>query len=111
MRVLRMFPQLQTLLADLIKTRGLVPPNAPLLGINMLSNGLKSRLVKAEREGCHWRAWSVGGETFALTGTLEEAPSRMHARPVLGLFLHDHQGRVIGSSTWLETQPGQWRDL
>jgi hypothetical protein len=111
MRVLRMFPQVQTLLADLIKQRALIPPRAQLLGMDLLSVGLKNTLVKAEGRGCPWHAWTVGGETFAITGTLEDTSSRMHARPVLRVLLYDIQGRVIGSSQWLETQPGQWRDL
>jgi hypothetical protein len=107
MRVLRMFPPARTLLADLLKCRALIPAGAQLLSLEMLSVGLKGKLVKADP----WHAWSVGGETFAVTGTLEEASSRMHARPVLGVLLYDQQGRVIGSSNWLERHPGQWSDL
>jgi hypothetical protein len=111
MRVLRMFPQARTLLADLVKNRGLIPTQAQMLSLDMLSVGLKATLTKATHKGDPWLAWSVNGETFAVTGTLEEASSRMHARPVLGILLHDQQGRVIGSSSWLETHPGQWSDL
>jgi hypothetical protein len=73
-----------------------------------LPNGLKSSLQRAEREERAWCAWSTDGEVFAVTGHLDDVSSRMHAKPVLQVFLYDGKGRTIASSKWLEVRPNRW---
>jgi hypothetical protein len=103
------FPRVQVLLGELITDRKLVPSGSRnLLNPDTLPQALKSSIGRAERLGNAWCAWTSGRELFAITGELDDVGSRMHAKPVLRVLLHDGKGRVIGSSKWLEVRPTRW---
>jgi hypothetical protein len=109
LRALRTFPRVQALLRSLLGDQKLVPPQARYLTLpHELPRALQDKLSRAEKQGRGWCAWCVGEQFAAVSADIDEAASRMHARPVLQVFLHDETGRVIGSSGWLETQPERW---
>lgn len=109
LRALRTFPRVQALLRSLLGCQSLVPAEAYFLNLlEELPRPLQDNLARAEKEGRGWCAWRVNDQLAAISADIDEAASRMHARPVLQLFLHDDSGRVIGSSGWLETQPDRW---
>jgi len=109
LRVLRTYPQVQTLLAALIANQELIPAgDHRVLQLDRLPGAMRKAVRRAQRSDRAWAAWHKGSDCFAITAELNEEGSRMHARPVLQVFLHDIQGRVIGSSLWLETRPDHW---
>ncbi len=109
LRALRTFPQVQTLLRSLLADRELIPPQSELIAEpDKLPRDLRHVLARAEERGHAWCAWVQAGELTALTADVSEDGSRMYARPVLQVFVHDHTGRVIGSSGWLETEVNRW---
>jgi hypothetical protein len=109
LRALRTFPRVQALLRSLLGHQQLVPPEGRFLTLsNELPPSLQDTLSRAESQGLGWCAWHVNDEFAAISADVDEGASRIYARPVLQVFLHDATGRVIGSSGWLETQPGRW---
>jgi len=103
------YPKAQMLLRSVMLDKALVPTAAEFVtGLQELPTGLRSVLEHAECNGLGWCTWRLHGELRALTGELDETTSRLHARPVLKVLLHDGRGRVVGCSGWLETQPGVW---
>ncbi len=109
LRVLRTYPELQALLRSLLLNQMLLPADSELLGPSSeISPDLREALERAERDGRAWSAWQRKGELSAVSAQLDEEGSRAHGRPVLLVFLHDALGRVVGSSSWLEVQPGSW---
>jgi hypothetical protein len=109
LRGLAAFPRVKVLLGEFIRDRKLVPSGSrDVEALDALPNGLKASLQRAERNGRAWCAWSTEGEVFAVTGHLDDTSSRMHAKPVLQVFLYDGKGRTIASSKWLEVQANRW---
>lgn len=109
LRRLSTFPRVQVLLGDLITDRKLIPCGSQTVTqLESLPGALKACIQKAERQGIAWCAWTCERELFAITGNIDDVSSRMHARPVLRVLLHDAKGRVIGSSKWLERRSNQW---
>jgi hypothetical protein len=103
------FPSAQVLLGELITDRKLIPAGSRTVQqLDTLPPALKSSIQRAERQGNIWCAWHRDGELSAITGRIDDVSSRMHARPVLNVFLYDGKGRVIGSSKWLEIRPYEW---
>ena len=109
LRGLGHFPRVEVLLGELISDQKLIPSGSRnIQKLEALPGPLKSILLRAESKGSVWCAWSSEREVFAITGHLDDVSSRMHAKPVLSVLLHDGKGRVIGSSQWLEIQPNRW---
>jgi hypothetical protein len=109
LRALRTFPRVQVLLGELITNQKLIPGGSlDLRDLNALASRLKASVLKAEQNGCAWYAWSCNREVYAIAGSIDEASSRMHAKPVLSVLFYDGKGRVIGSSKWLEIRPNLW---
>src|SRR6185312_8381743 len=99
LRALRTFPRVQVLLGELITNQNLIPAGSlDIKDLNALGEALKASVLKAERKGSAWYAWSSNHELFAMAGSVDEAASRMHAKPVLSVLLYDGKGRVIGAS-------------
>ena len=109
LRALRTYPQVHDLLRSLMSDLNLIPRNSELVGqLDALPVPMKRALLRAENRNRGWCAWRDAGVPVALTADVSEAASRMQGSPVLQLFLHDCQGRVIGSSGWLQTQLHGW---
>jgi len=103
------FPRVQVLLGELITDRKLIPSDSrTVTHLEGLPAALRACIQKAERQGGAWCAWLSERELFAITGRIDDVGSRMHAKPVLGVLLHDAKGRVIGASKWLERCSNQW---
>jgi hypothetical protein len=109
LRGLSTFPRVQVLLGELITDRKLIPSGSQAVTrLDGLPDALRACMQKAERQGAAWYAWTAERELFAITGRIDDVSSRMYAKPVLGVLLHDAKGRVIGSSKWLERRSNQW---
>jgi len=97
------------LLGELITNQKLIPAgNLDLKDLDTLAGGLKTSVVKAERNGYAWYACSCNRELYAIAGSIDEVSSRMHSKPVLRVLFYDGKRRVIGSSKWLEMRPNFW---
>lgn len=109
LRALRTFPRVHVLLGELITNQRLIPAGSQdIKHLDALPDPLKAGILKADRNGCAWYAWSCDSELFAIAGNIDEGASRMHAKPVLSVLLYDCKGRVIASSKWLEMRPNCW---
>ncbi len=87
----------------------MVPPESELIvQPDRLPAELRQVLTRAESSGRAWFAWMQGDQVTAVSADVNEDGSRRHARPVLQVFLHDVNGRVIGSSGWLEIRLNCW---
>jgi hypothetical protein len=103
------FPRTQVLLGEFITDRKLIPGGSrDITHLEALPAALQSSIRRAERDGGVWCAWDTEGESFAIIGYLDEVGSRIHAKPVLTVYLYDGKGRVIASSKWLEARPNKW---
>jgi hypothetical protein len=99
----------QALLRSLLAHRELIPAGGRLLALSQqLPHPLQDTLLRAEKRGRAWCAWRVDDEFGAISADIDEAASRIYARPVLQVFLHDVTGRIIGCSGWLEAEPARW---
>jgi hypothetical protein len=103
------FPSADVLLGELITDRKLIPSGSqPVHQLDAFPSALKSSIQRAQRQGNVWCGWNSNGESSAIAGRVDDISSRIHAKPVLIVFLYDGKGRVIGSSKWLEVRPNQW---
>src|SRR6185437_1561288 len=94
LRALRTFPRVHVLLGELITNRKLIPSGSlDVKDPDSLASGLRAGVLKAQRNGCAWYAWSCNREFYAIAGSIDEASSRMHARPVLSVLFYDGKGR------------------
>ncbi len=109
LRALRTFPEVQTLLQSFLLDRNLLPPQSQLIKPDdELQSGLWDTIDRAQRQGNAWCAWRHDSDVYGITAQLDELGSRAYGRPVLLVLLHNMSGHVIGSSCWLENQPGSW---
>ena len=109
MRGLGTFPRSEVLLGELITNQKLIPAGSRIArAVEILPRSLKPSIQKALRCKNVWCAWTCGNEWFAITALVDDVGSRMHAKPVLQVFLLDGKGRTIGASKWLEVRPNQW---
>ncbi len=108
LRVLRTFPEVQALLRSFLSSRELLPSHNELINLSDMPSGIRDSIERARSDGRAWCAWRSGTDVNAVTAELDEDGSRAYKRPVLSVLLHNPSGHVIGSSIWLESEPGSW---
>ena len=111
-RLLSKHGESHALLHSFLVDQSLVAAGSVQCGeLGEVSSGLRQAMQRAERDGHAWWLWKRYDRIAAVSASLDEASCRVHGRPVLIVAMHDAAGRVVGASSWLETQPGTWVPL
>ncbi|MGH8141080.1 MAG: hypothetical protein ACREU2_00965 [Steroidobacteraceae bacterium] len=98
------------LLSSLIRVMQLVPQDAYMVRERSeLTDVLRDRILKAERNGCSWECWSDGKQACLFIAEMSLPLSRERGSPVLLISQYSQDGELKESSHWVTDEQERWR--
>jgi hypothetical protein len=74
-----------------------------------LTDVLRDKILKAERNGWSWGCWTTGNETWLFTGEMSLALSRERGLPVLRVNRYDKTGLLVEAGRYASDPRGRWQ--
>jgi hypothetical protein len=97
------------LLHSFVQSRGLVPEDTYVVRDRSgLPEGMRDRILKAERNGQSWECWSDGNHTWLFTAEMSLAESRERGLAVLRVSQFDAEGQLQETGCYVSDQHARW---
>jgi len=97
------------LLHAFVRSAGIVPEDAYMVrDRNSLTEGIRDRILKAERNGRSWECWSDSIHTWLFTAEMSLDQSRERGTPVLQVSQFDEEGQLQETGSYVSDQRARW---
>jgi hypothetical protein len=97
------------LLHSFVQSAGIVPEDTYVVRDRSgLPEGMRDRILKAERNGHSWECWSDGSRTWLFTAEMLLDQSRERGMPVLQVGQFDEEGQLQETGCYVSGKRARW---